>query len=114
MPADTNPAGDIFGGWLMCQMDLAAGTAAARYARGRCATVAVEAIHFRSPVKVGDEVGVWADLLTVGRTSMRFGVSVWRRTHDSDVAIKVTDAVFVFVALDSEGKPRSLSRAADA
>ncbi len=114
MPADTNPAGDIFGGWLMCQMDLAAGAAAARYARGRCATVAVETIQFRSPVKVGDEVAVWAELLTVGRSSMRFGVSVWRRTHDSDVAIKVTDAVFVFVALDPEGKPRPVGRAAGA
>ena len=106
MPADTNPAGDIFGGWLMCQMDLAAGVAAARYARGRCATVAVESIHFRSPVKVGDEVAVWAELLKVGRSSMRFRVSVWRRTHDSDVAIQVTDAVFVLVALDPEGRPR--------
>ena len=112
MPADTNPVGDIFGGWLMCQMDLAAGTAAARYARGRVATVAVESIRFRSPVKVGDEVGVWAELLSVGRSSMRFKVSVWRRTHDSDIAIKVTDAVFVFVALDAEGKPRPVVKGA--
>ena len=114
MPADTNPAGDIFGGWLMCQMDLAAGAAAARHgACGRCATVAVESIHFRSPVKVGDEVAVWAELMKVGRSSMRFRVSVWRRTHDSDVAIQVTDAAFVLVALDQEGNTRPVTRAAD-
>jgi acyl-CoA thioesterase YciA len=109
MPADTNPSGDIFGGWLMCQMDIAAGTAAARHARGRCATVCVETINFHAPVKVGDEVGVWAELITVGRTSMRFKVSAWRRAHDSDTAVKVTDAVFVFVALDAAGKPRVIS-----
>jgi acyl-CoA thioesterase YciA len=108
MPADTNPSGDIFGGWLMCQMDIAAGTAAARRARGRCATVCVETINFHAPVKVGDEVGVWAELIAVGRTSMRFNVSAWRRAHDSDVAVKVTDAVFVFVALDAAGKPRAV------
>ena len=113
MPADTNPAGDIFGGWLMCQMDLAHGTAASRYARGRCATVAVETMQFRSPVKVGDEVAVWAELLTVGRSSMRFRVSVWRRTHDSDVAIQVTDAVFVLVALDARASPARSQCASD-
>src|SRR3712207_3569123 len=74
MPADTNPAGDIFGGWLMAQMDLAAGNAAARRARGRCATVAVDGIVFHSPVHVGDEVTVYADLAAVGRTSMKFRV----------------------------------------
>ena len=108
MPADVNPAGDIFGGWLMCQMDLAAGSAAARHARGRCATVAVETMCFRSPVRVGDEVAIWAELLDVGRTSMRYQVSVWSRACDSDAATKVTDAVFVLVALDSAGRPRSV------
>src|SRR5512132_1246917 len=83
MPADTNPAGDIFGGWLMAQMDLAAGNVAARRARGRCATVAVDAIVFHSPVKVGDEVTVHAELTSVGRSSMRFQVSAWRRARDS-------------------------------
>jgi acyl-CoA thioesterase YciA len=109
MPADTNPSGDIFGGWLMCQMDIAAGTAAARRAKDRCATVCVETINFLAPVKVGDEVGVWAELVHVGRTSMRFKVSAWRRAHDSDTPIKVTDAVFVFVALDAAGKPRAIA-----
>ena len=108
MPCDTNPAGDIFGGWLLSQMDLAAGSVAARHARGRCATVAVESLKFLSPVKVGDEVTVWADLVRVGRTSMSFRVSAWRRARDSDAISKVTDAVFTFVALDSDGRPRPL------
>lgn len=106
MPADTNPAGDIFGGWLMAQMDLAAGNVAARRARGRSATVSVDQITFLSPVKVGDEVTVYAELLSVGRTSMRFQVSAWRRPRDSEVSTKVTEARFTFVALDAEGRPR--------
>jgi acyl-CoA thioesterase YciA len=79
MPADINPAGDIFGGWLMAQVGLAAGNAAARRARGRCATVAVDGMVFHEAVKVGDEVTVHAELLSVGRTSMRFEVAAWRR-----------------------------------
>jgi acyl-CoA thioesterase YciA len=102
MPADTNPAGDIFGGWLMAQMD----NAAARRARGRCATVAVDRIVFLEPVKVGDEVTVDAELVGVGRTSMRFRVSAWRRARDSEATAKVTEAEFTFVALDAEGRPR--------
>jgi acyl-CoA thioesterase YciA len=109
MPADTNPAGDIFGGWLLSQMDLAAGNAAARMARGRCATVAIDKIAFVSPARVGDEVTVYAELLSVGRTSMQFSVSAWRRARDSERVAKVTEAVFVFVALDSEGRPRPIS-----
>lgn len=106
MPADTNPAGDIFGGWLMSQMDLAAGNAAARRARGRCATVAVEAMTFLAPVKVGDEVSLYATLLKVGRTSLRIRVEAWRRSRDMDQTVRVTDAVFTFVALDENGQPR--------
>ena len=108
MPGDTNPAGDIFGGWLMAQMDLAAGNVAARRARGRCATIAVERITFLSPVKVGDEVTVYAELTAVGRTSMRFQVAAWRRARDSDTSTKVTEAEFTFVALDSDGRPRPI------
>jgi acyl-CoA thioesterase YciA len=108
MPGDTNPAGDIFGGWLMAQMDLAAGNVAARRARGRCATVAVERIIFLNPVKVGDEVTVYAELIAVGRTSMRFTVSAWRRARDSDDSSKVTEAEFTFVALNSDGRPRTV------
>ena len=96
MPADTNPAGDIFGGWLMAQMDLAAGNMAARIARGRAATIAVEDIQFLRPVRVGDEVTLYADLESVGRTSMKIHVVAWRRARDSDETEKVTEAGFTF------------------
>ena len=116
MPADTNPAGDIFGGWLIAQMDLAAGNAAARRARrarGRCATVAVDGMVFHEPVKVGDEVTVHADLLSVGRTSMRFEVAAWRRARHDDEVVQVTRAVFTFVALGDDGRPRPVPPAPD-
>jgi len=106
MPADTNPQGDIFGGWLMSQMDLAAGTVAARVARGRSATIAVEGLQFHRPVKVGDEVTLYADLLIVGRSSMRIEVRAWRRQRYGDESEQVTSAVFTFVALDEEGRKR--------
>lgn len=106
MPADTNPSGDIFGGWLMSQMDLAAGNVAARRARGRAATVAVEAITFLGPVSVGDEVSLFASLLSVGRTSMRIEVEAWRRARESEDTRKVTEAIFTFVAIDAKGQAR--------
>ncbi len=106
MPADTNPAGDIFGGWLMAQMDLAAGSAAARRARGRCATIAVEGMAFLRPVAVGDEVSLYAEISDVGRTSMKIHVEAWRRSRDSEDTFKVTEATFTFVAIDSNGKSR--------
>lgn len=106
MPSDTNAAGDIFGGWLMAQMDLAAGNAAARRARGRCATVSVQEISFFAPVYVGDEVSLFTDLKKVGRTSMHFSVEAWRRSRDGDAHVKVTQAIFAFVAIDSGGRPR--------
>ena len=111
MPADTNAAGDVFGGWLMAQMDLAAGNAAARRARGRCATVRVEAINFLAPVHVGDEVTVFATLRSVERTSMVFVVEAWRRSRDGDEQVKVTDALFTFVTLDTGGRPRPVPAA---
>ena len=92
MPADTNPAGDIFGGWLMAQMDLAAGNTAARVARGRSATIAVDGIQFLKPVYVGDEVTLFTELESVGRTSMRIQVEAWRRARDGDETEKVTEA----------------------
>ena len=108
MPADTNPSGDIFGGWLMAQMDLAAGNLASRLARGRAATIAVEGMTFLKPVKVGDEVSLYADLLRTGRSSMRIQVQAWRRNRYVERSVKVTDATFTFVALDVEGRPRPL------
>jgi acyl-CoA thioesterase YciA len=113
MPADTNPSGDIFGGWLMAQMDLAAGNLAARVARGRSATIAVEGMTFHKPVKVGDEVSLYADMVSTGRTSMRIHVEAWRRNRYAEESVKVTDAIFTFVALDGEGRPRPLSEQQD-
>jgi acyl-CoA thioesterase YciA len=106
MPADTNPAGDIFGGWLMAQMDLAAGSAAARRARGRCATVAADSMVFHSPVFVGDEVSLYADIVRVGRTSLSIRIEAWRRSRDGDDCFKVTEATFTFVAIDDQRRPR--------
>ena len=110
MPADTNPAGDIFGGWLMSQMDLAAGNLAALTARGRAATVAVEGMKFHLPVSVGDEVSLFAELRRLGRTSMDIHVTAWRRARASDESQKVTCATFTFVALDEDGRPRPVAR----
>lgn len=108
MPADTNPAGDIFGGWLMSQMDLAAGSVAARVSRGRCATVRAEAMVFLSPVFVGDEVTLFARMISRGRTSLKIDVECWRRSRESEETTKVTEATFVFVAIGHDRKPRPL------
>ncbi len=106
MPSDTNPAGDIFGGWLMAQMDLAAGNVAARRARGRCATIAVDGFTFHKPVHVGDEVTVYALVEKVGRTSIRLNVTAWRRARDAEEVHQVTGAHFTFVAIDEQRRPR--------
>lgn len=108
MPADTNPAGDIFGGWLMSQMDLAGGSVAMRMAQGRCATVSVDSFQFHRPVRVGDEVSIYASLVRSGRSSMTIEVEAWRRARDSEHSEQVTKAVFVFVALDEVGRARSI------
>ncbi len=108
MPADTNPSGDIFGGWLMAQMDLAGGNLAARRARGRAATVAVEGMTFILPVAVGDEVTMYARIVSTGRTSMRIAVEAWKRARHSEAQEKVTAAIFVFVAIDEQRRPRML------
>ena len=108
MPADTNPLGDIFGGWLMCQMDLAAGSIAARHSGGRAVTIAADSMTLLRPVKVGDEVSVYATLDRTGRTSMRINVEAWRRPRHSAAGEKVTAAAFTFVAVDDNGLPRPL------
>ncbi|MFK8250171.1 acyl-CoA thioesterase [Ancylobacter terrae] len=108
MPADTNPAGDIFGGWLMAHMDLAAGNVATRRARGRAATIAVEAMTFLSPVLVGDEVSFYGEVLATGRTSMKIHIEAWRRKREDDVLVKVTEATFTFVAIGEDRRPRAL------
>jgi acyl-CoA thioesterase YciA len=106
MPADANPSGDIFGGWLMGLMDLAAGNAAGRRARGRVATVAVDAIVFHSPVLVGDEVSIYGRIVAVGRSSMKIEIEAWRRKLSEDATNLVTEAVFTFVAIDDARRPR--------
>ena len=109
MPADTNPYGDIFGGWLMSQMDLAASNVASRVARGRASTVRVEAMNFLRPVRVGDVVSLYGRLVGRGRTSMKIEVEAWRRARDSEDTVKVTEAIFTFVAIDHETRrPRPL------
>lgn len=106
MPADTNPSGDIFGGWLMSMMDMAGGTTAFQRAGGRVATVAVESIEFHRPVKVGDEVSCYTEVIRVGRTSIAVRVEVWVRPSRGGEKVKVTQGTLTFVALDDEGRPR--------
>jgi acyl-CoA thioesterase YciA len=108
MPADANPSGDIFGGWLMGQMDLAASSIASRRAQGRASTVAVDGMSFLSPVSVGDEVSLYAHLESEGRTSMKIHVEAWRRARSGDESLKVTEATFTFVAIGEDGKSRAL------
>ena len=111
MPADANPAGDIFGGWLMAHMDQAGASVAFRTARGRVATVAVDAMTFHLPVHVGDEVSLYGRLLGTGRTSIRVHVEAWRRDRATEDAAQVTEATFTFVALDDAGRPRPVPAA---
>jgi acyl-CoA thioesterase YciA len=108
MPADANAYGDIFGGWLMGQMDLAAGLVAARHAKGRAVTIAMDGMQFHAPVQVGDEVSVFATLVKVGRTSMTIAVEAWRRDRHQEEQCKVTEARFVFVAIDEDRRPRAV------
>jgi acyl-CoA thioesterase YciA len=105
MPADTNAAGDIFGGWVMAQMDLACGIRAAERAKGRVVTVAVEKMVFAKPMKVGDTLSIHAEITRVGRTSMTLRLEAWAQRYLSDDMEMVTDADFVMVALDPDGKP---------
>ena len=106
MPADTNPAGDIFGGWLLSQMDLAAGTTAHHRVHGRVVTVAIEAMTFHRPVKVGDEVSCYTEITKVGRTSLTICVQAWRRPSLGGPQVKVTEGVFTYVAIGPDGRPR--------
>jgi acyl-CoA thioesterase YciA len=108
MPADTNPAGDIFGGWIMSLMDLAAGVSAGTRAKGRVATAAVSNLSFLQPVKVGDVVCVYTDITHTGRTSVRLGVETWVLRRGQGDRMKVTAAEFVLVAVDDNGRPRRL------
>ena len=106
MPRDANAYGDIFGGWLVSLMDNGAGLVAARKAKGRAVTVAIDGMQFLEPVKVGDEISVYCTVERVGRTSMVIAVEAWRRPRHEEQAAKVTEAQFTFVAVDDKGRPR--------
>jgi len=108
MPADTNPNGDMFGGWLVSMMDLAAGTVASQRSKGRSATIAIDGMTFHRPVKVGDVVSIYADLLSVGRTSMKIDVTAWRQSRNGLQGERVTHATITFVAIDEQGQPRAV------
>ena len=108
MPADTNANGDIFGGWLVSQMDSAAGISAKTYAKSRAATVAIEALKFKRPVSVGDIVCIYCDLYQVGTTSMKIHVEAWFRKPEVSQREKVTEGTFVFVAIDEEGRAKAI------
>jgi acyl-CoA thioesterase YciA len=107
MPADTNPAGDIFGGWVISQMDIAGGIAAYERARGRVVTVAVEGMTFIAPVKVGDILCVYTSVDRVGTTSITIAVEAWVRRNRLDDRVKVTNGRFVYVALGEVGRKRA-------
>jgi len=115
MPSDTNPEGDIFGGWLLAHMDLHGATPAFEIAQGRCVTVAVDAMVFHQPVSVGDEVSFYARVLARGRTSIRVHVEAWRRPRSQAEArsVRVTEGVFTYVAIDESRRPRPLPEAVD-
>lgn len=109
MPADTNPAGDIFGGWIMSQVDIAAGVVASQRSRGRVVSVAVNAFVFKQPVSVGDVVSFYAEVLRVGRTSMTVDVEVFALRHPTDpLVVKVTEATLTYVAVDLQGRKREI------
>lgn len=110
MPADTNANGDIFGGWLLSQMDIAGGVAASKVAKSRTVTVSIDAMNFRKPVYVGDLVSVHANLVRVGRTSMTIHLEAWVVRRRETKPILVTDGNFTYVAIDEQGRPQAIQR----
>jgi len=110
MPADTNANGDIFGGWLLSQMDVGGGVFASKIAKSRTVTVAIEAMNFRKPVFVGDLVSVHANLVRVGRTSVTVHLEAWVTRRKEVQSILVTDGNFTYVSIDEQGKPQPIAR----
>ncbi|MFZ9036997.1 MAG: acyl-CoA thioesterase [Gammaproteobacteria bacterium] len=108
MPADSNPAGDIFGGWVLSQMDIAAGICASERAQCRVVTVALDGMHFIRPVKIGDILCVYTEVKRVGNTSLEIHAEAWVQRDRSRHTVKVTQANFTFVALGSDGRPRKV------
>ncbi len=110
MPKDTNPNGDIFGGWLMSQMDLGSGILASKTAKARVVTAALDGMSFLQPVRVGDTVACYARVESIGRTSMKIPVEVWVQRYMRTEQLLVTRAVFTYVAIDQAGKPVAVQR----
>src|SRR5215510_6855202 len=110
MPADTNANGDIFGGWVLSRMDQAGGIAAVERAQGRVVTIALDAMTFIRPVRVGDVLEVYTEVESIGRTSMKVHVEAWAQRFRTSVHEKVTDATFTFVAIGDDGVPRPIPR----
>ena len=110
MPADTNQNGDIFGGWLLSQMDIGGGVFASKTAKSRTVTVAIEAMNFRKPVFVGDLVSVHASLVRVGRTSVTVHLEAWVMRRKEMHSILVTDGNFTYVAIDDSGHPQAIKQ----
>ena len=106
MPADTNWSGDVFGGWIVSQMDLAGAIHAERFSKGRCATISINQMTFLVPVKVGDVISCYTKILKVGKTSIQMEIEVWDSHDDSRAPIRVTEGVFTFVAVDVKGNKR--------
>ena len=106
MPADTNWSGDVFGGWIVSQMDLASAIHAERFSKGRCATISINEMTFLVPVKVGDVISCYTKILKVGKTSIQMEIEVWDSHDDSRPPIRVTEGVFTFVAVDVKGNKR--------
>ena len=107
-PKDTNSGGDVFGGWVVSQMDIAAGTTAAQRAKGRCSTVAIEAMRFHAPINVGDLVSVYTEITKTGRTSITMHVETWVRRQRTGETLLVTEGDFTFVAIEDSGVKRDL------
>src|SRR5882762_4080528 len=110
MPSDANYTGDIFGGWIMSQVDVAGSIPALRLARGRIATVAVNSFTFKQPVLIGDLVSFYADIVRVGRTSITVDVEVYAQRRTLHEAVKVTEATLTYVAVDDERRPRPVNQ----
>ena len=110
MPADTNQNGDIFGGWLLSQMDLAGGVFASKTSKSRTVTVAIDAINFRKPVFVGDLVSVHANLVRIGRTSVTVHLEAWVLRRKETKSILVTDGNFTYVSIDDQGQPQIIKQ----
>ncbi|TKZ22398.1 acyl-CoA thioesterase [Shimia litoralis] len=110
MPSDVNVNGDIFGGWVLAQMDIASGIVAAQRGQGRVTTVAVDAMKFIRPVAIGDILCVWAWVERIGRSSMAIRIEAWVVRFNGRATEKVTEAVFTYVAIDEHGNPRAVPK----